>query len=201
MRWAGGEPVCPDGGCCESCKITTRRKFRCKACAHQCSVTSGTIFASRKLAFVDLRAAICIPVNAARGMAMVQLARDPARDLARQYKTAFVLAHKLRAAMTLEVQTGEVLAGHVKIDGACFGGHIRPAHHIANRVDRRRRAFQTGKRRVGVAMRGRDGCRLPVVAQTQAEGVALAKPHVDRLATMSAGEAPHWDLLHAGWNR
>ena len=196
MRWAGGEPVCPDCGCCESYKITTRRKFKCKACGHQFSVTSGTIFASRKMAFVDLLAAICITVNASKGVSMVQLSRD----LGCQYKTAFVLAHKLREAMALEVQTGEVLEGHVEIDGAYFGGHIRPANHIANRVDRRRRERQTGTRRVVVAMRERDGRTLPVVTETEAEGVALAKMHVDRLATMSADEASHWDMLHAGWN-
>lgn len=195
MRWADGEPVCPDCGCCESYKITTRRKFKCKACGHQFSVTSGTIFASRKMAFVDLLAAICITVNASKGVSMVQLSRD----LDCQYKTAFVLAHKLREAMALEVQTGELLDGHVEIDGAYFGGHIRPANHIANRVDRRRKENQTGTRRVVVAMRERDGRTLPIVTETEAEGVALAAQHVDRLATMSADEASHWDALHAGW--
>ena len=114
MRWADGEPVCPDCGCCEVYKITTRRKFKCKACYRQFSVTSGTIFASRKMAFVDLLAAICITVNASKGVSMIQLSRD----LDCQYKTAFVLSHKLREAMASQVQTGEVLNGHVEIDGA-----------------------------------------------------------------------------------
>jgi transposase-like protein len=124
MRWpeTNGEAVCPKCGHDEAYGITTRRKFKCKACHHQFSVTSGTIFASRKMAFVDLLAAICIIVNASKGVSMVQLSRD----LDCQYKTAFVLAHKLREAMAQEVHTGEVLAGHVEIDGAFFGGHIRP---------------------------------------------------------------------------
>ena len=124
MRWpeTDGEAVCPCCGFDEAYKITTRRKFKCKACHHQFSVTSGTIFASRKMDFVDLLAAICIIVNASKGVSMVQLSRD----LDCQYKTAFVLAHKLREAMALEVHTGEVLEGHVEIDGAYFGGHIRP---------------------------------------------------------------------------
>jgi hypothetical protein len=161
----------------------------------QFSVTSGTIFASRKLAFVDLLAAICITVNASKGVSMVQLSRD----LDCQYKTAFVLAHKLREAMAIEVQTGELLDGHVEIDGAYFGGHIRPANHIANRVDRRLKQHQNGRRRVVVAMRERDGRTLPIVTKTEAEGVELAKTHIDRLATMSADEASHWDELHSGW--
>ncbi len=68
MRWTDGVPVCPDCGCCETYTITTRRKFKCKACSRQFSVTSGTIFASRKMAFVDLLAAICITVNASKGV-------------------------------------------------------------------------------------------------------------------------------------
>lgn len=50
-RWpeTDGEPVCPRCDCAEAYDIPTRRKFKCKACHHQFSVTSGTIFASRKL--------------------------------------------------------------------------------------------------------------------------------------------------------
>lgn len=197
MRWpeTDGEAVCPRCGCCESYDIPTRRKFKCKGCGHQFSVTSGTIFASRKMAFVDLLAAICLIVNAAKGISMVQLSRD----LDCQYKTAFVLAHKLREAMALEVQTGEVLDGHVEVDGAYFGGHIRPENRKEDRIDRRLAQHQTGTRRVVVAFRERDGRVLPFVTKTEAEGVELAKAHVDRLATMSADEASHWDMLHAGW--
>ncbi len=127
---------------------------------------------------------------------MVQLSRD----LDCQYKAAFVLAHKLREAMAQEVHTGEVLADHVEIDGAYFGGHIRPANAKADRVDRRKKEHQTGKRRVVVAMREREGRTLPFVTMSEAEGVALANENVDRMATISADEASHWDLLHAGWN-
>ncbi len=197
MRWSetDGEAVCPRCGCCESYDIPTRRKFKCKGCGHQFSVTSGTVFASRKMAFVDLLAAICLIVNGAKGMSMVQLSRD----LDCQYKTAFVLAHKLREAMALEVHTGEVLDGIVEVDGAYFGGHIRPANRKEDRIDRRLAQYQTGTRRVVVALRERDGRVLPFVAKAEAEGVELAKQHVDRLATISADEASHWDLLHAGW--
>lgn len=198
MRWpeTNGEAVCPCCGHDEAYKITTRRKFKCKACHHQFSVTSGTIFASRKMGFVDLLAAICIIVNASKGVSMVQLSRD----LDCQYKTAFVLAHKLREAMAQEVHTGEVLTDHVEIDGAYFGGHIRPANAKADRIDRRKKEHQTGKRRVVVALREREGRTLPFVTMSEAEGIALANENVDCMATISADEASHWDLLHAGWN-
>lgn len=56
----GGEAFCPDCGCTEPYFIATRRKWKCRACGKQFSATSGTIFASCKMAFVDLLAAICI---------------------------------------------------------------------------------------------------------------------------------------------
>lgn len=198
MRWPGtdGEAVCPCCGFDEAYKITTRRKSKCKACHHQFSVTSGTIFASCKMDFVDLLAAICIIVNASKGVSMVQLSRD----LDCQYKTAFVLAHKLREAMAQEVHTGEVLEGHVEIDGAYFGGHIRPENAKADRKDRRLKRHQTGKRRVAIAMHGRKGRTLPFVGQSEAEGGALANENVSRMSTMSADEASHWDELHMGYH-
>ncbi len=69
MRWAEteGEPVCPRCGGLDAYTISTRRKFKCKACGHQFSVTSGTIFASRKMPFVALLAAIVISANAVKG--------------------------------------------------------------------------------------------------------------------------------------
>src|SRR3712207_3225791 len=59
IRWAatGGEPVCPRCDCAAVYAYSARRIWK-KACAHQFSVTSGTIFASRKLPIRDYLAAI-----------------------------------------------------------------------------------------------------------------------------------------------
>jgi len=196
IRWADtdGEPVCPKCGCMDAYAITTRRRFKCAACYCQFSVTSGTIFASRKMSFTDLLAAICIFVNAVKGLSALQLARD----LDCQYKTAFVLAHKLREALAAEID-GHTLDEHVEIDGAYFGGHIRPANIAENRVDRRLAIYQTGKRRVVVALRERKGRTLTFVTRSEADGVDIAKMFVDRDAIMYADEASHWDALHDGW--
>src|SRR3954468_7498455 len=120
LRWpeTEGEAVCPRCGCVETYDISTRRRFKCVGCEHQFSVTSGTIFASRKLSFTDLLAAIVIFVNGAKGVAALQLSRD----LNCQYKTAFVLSHKLREAMAREAQD-RTLSGTVEVDGAYFGGY------------------------------------------------------------------------------
>ncbi|MCY4579831.1 MAG: transposase, partial [Chloroflexi bacterium] len=47
LRWpdTDGAPVCPACGCLDIYDLTTRRRFKCAACHHQFSVTSGTIFA------------------------------------------------------------------------------------------------------------------------------------------------------------
>ncbi len=196
VRWpeTDGAPVCCRCGCLDAYEISTRRKFKCKGCKYQFSVTSGTIFASRKMAFTDLLAAICLVVNGAKGLSMVQISRD----LDCQYKTAFVLAHKIREAMA-SARPSAPLEGDVEVDGMYHGGHIRPANLKENRVDRRLAENQTGMRRVVVAFRQRKGRTLTFVARHEAEGVELAKRHVSRLAVMHADEASHWDHLHDGW--
>ncbi len=194
LRWpeTNGEPVCPRCGCLDAYSITSRRKFKCAGCQHQYSVTSGTILASRKMAFVDLLAAVCILVNAAKGISALQLARD----LDCQHKTAFVLAHKLREALASEAD-GAVLNGEVEIDGAYFGGHIRPANLKADRVDRRRAVNQNGKRRVVIALRQRKGRTLTFIGMHEPKGVEIARTVVAKGSTIVADEAAHWDVLPA----
>lgn len=194
VRWTDGEPVCPVCGCVEVYEISTRRKFKCAACYRQFSVTSGTIFASRKMAFMDLLAAICIFVNAVKGLSALQFSRD----LDVQYKTAFVLAHKLREALAAEV-ADEELEGEVEIDGAFFGGHIRPANRVEDRIDRRLAKHQTGTRRVVIALRERHGRTRTFVRHTEAEGVEIAAKIVSRKSVVYADEAGHWDRLHMDW--
>ena len=115
---------------------TISRAGRCGAarpeCGCQFSVTSGTIFASRKLSIRDYLAAIAIFTNGAKGHCALQLSRD----LDCQYKTAFVLAHKLREAMA-DQDKGTTVSGEVEIDGMYVGGYVKPANHKENRRDRR----------------------------------------------------------------
>lgn len=197
MRWADtdGEAVCPRCGCTESYSIATRRKFKCVGCHHQYSVTSGTIFASRKMSFTDLLAAIVIFVNGAKGVAALQLSRD----LDCQYKTAFVLTHKLREAMARE-QMGRELNGVVEIDGAYFGGYSKPENRKEDRKDRRLKANLTGKRQCVVVMRERNGKSLPLIVRNEGDAVPYVRDHVGTVATIMADEGAGWDALHAGWD-
>jgi transposase-like protein len=197
MRWhlTDGDAVCPRCGCTETYDISTRRRFKCMACHHQFSVTSGTIFASRKMSFTDLLAAIVIFVNGAKGIAALQLSRD----LDCQYKTAFVLTHKLREAMAIE-QANLRLDGIVEIDGAYFGGYVKPANEKSDRKDLRLTANQSGKRQCVVIMRERNGRSLPFIVAREGDAVPIVRDRVGTLATIYADEGTGWDDLHAGWD-
>lgn len=197
LRWpeTDGEAVCPRCGCLETYNITSRRKFKCVACYHQFSVTSGTIFASRKMNFTDLLAAIVIFVNGAKGVSALQVSRD----LDCQYKTAFVLSHKLREAMARE-QIGRTLNGVVEIDGGYFGGHVKPENRKEDRKDRRLKANTSGKRQCVVIMRERGGKSLSFVVRNEGDAVPFVRDHVGTLATIHADEGAGWDALHAGWD-
>lgn len=195
MRWPDGKAVCPRCGCCETYSITSRRRFKCVDCHHQFSVASGTIFASRKPSFTDLLAVIVIFVNGAKGVSALQVSRD----IDVQYKTAFVLSHKLREAMALEAQ-GRVLDGVVEVEGAYFGGYVKPANFKEARVDRRLVAHQTGKRQSVVVVRERGGDTNTFVGKSEAIGVAAVRNCVDASAIVHADEAPHWDVLHGKYD-
>lgn len=197
LRWpeTGGDAVCPRCGCLETYDIATRRRFKCVACYHQFSVTSGTIFASRKLSFTDLLAAITIFVNGAKGVAALQLSRD----LDVQYKTAFVLTHKLREAMTLAQSTVQ-LNGIVEIDGGWFGGHVRPENRKEDRKDRRLKEHRSDKRQCVVIMRERGGRSLPFIVANEGDACPIVRDRVGTLATIYADEGTGWDALHAGWD-
>lgn len=131
-------------------------------------------------------------MNASKGLSAVQLSRD----LDVQHKTAFVLMHKLREAMAAET-CDAVLSGTVELDGAAFGGHIRPANAREDRVDRRLLEHRSGKRRIVVALRQRGGRTLTRTFLREAEGVGFARARVAPGSIISADEVTHWDPLMA----
>ncbi len=194
IRWSAtdGQPVCPRCACAAVYSFKTRALWKCKACDHQFSVTSGTIFASRKLPIVTYLMAIAIFVNGAKGHSALQLSRD----LDCQYKTAFVLSHKLREAMSAEAASATV-SGTVEVDGAYFGGHVKPANHRENRRDRRLAVNQTGKRRVVVIARERQGRTLPFVFAAEGHALGVIGERIELGSIVHADEATHWDALHA----
>ena len=200
IRWpeTNGRPMCP---ACECDAVYDCRRpngaprWRCKRCRKDFSLTSGTLFAFHKLPLQIYLAAIVIFVNEVKGKSALALSRD----LGVQYKTAFVLAHKVREAMGAEIK-GAVIGGEgrtVEVDGCYIGGHVRPENRKEDRKDRRLSANQSGKRRVVVAIRERDGRTLTQVFENEAASVGFIKARVERGAVVHADESSAWNPLHA----
>ena len=123
------------------------------------------------------------------------------RDLGVQYKTSFVLAHKIREAMASEVRKTEIggPGKRAEVDGGYFGGYVKPANHRENRRDRRLRQNQSGKRKVVVVIRerGENGKTLPGVFRNEADALTFIRRQVPRETTLYADEAASWNELHA----
>jgi hypothetical protein len=193
-----GTPFCPKCGCIRIYAIPSRRTWECSACRKQFSVTSQTIFASRKLPIRTYLMAIAIFANSVKGHPALQLSRD----LDCQYKTAFVLSHKLREAMGSQVHNPDEpeLSGTVEVDGAYFGGHIKPENRKADRADRRLAEEQTGKRQVVVVAREVRGRTLPFIVPRESDAIPLIRAHVASGAIVHADESNAWERLHASYD-
>ena len=201
VRWPDGKAVCPHCECptvYECRRPSGALRFRCKACRKDFSVTSGTLFAFHKMPLRNYLAAIAIFINEVKGKSALALSRD----LDVQYKTAFVLAHKLREAMATELK-GMHVGGEgetVEIDGGYFGGYVKPANHRENRRDRRFMKNQSGKRQVVVVVKERGGRTLPAVFKAEADAMGFIIQRVNPVTKIMADEASSWNALHAGFD-
>jgi transposase-like protein len=200
IRWAdtNGAPVCPLCGGVDAydCRRPNgSARFRCRACKKDFTITSGTLFASHKLPLRIYLAAIAIFCNEVKGKSMLAMSRD----LGTSYKAAFVLCHKMREAMASEMK-GRILGGEGKVaevDGGFFGGYVKPANLLENRVDRRIPANQNGKRQCVVIIREREGNSLPAVFNSEAAAAKFIAAHIKPGTIVNADEASAWDKLGA----
>lgn len=207
LRWGSDDRItCP---CCGSVDrhwfIQTRRQWRCKGCQHTFSVTSGTVFAFHKLPLKAYLIAIAIFTNAVKGISALQLSRD----LDVQYKTAFVLAHKIRESLMVH-RDQSTLDGEVHLDGAYVNGHIRPKNKKADRVDRRlaenqrpdkRCVFVMREKGVASAAHATPGARRTLTFvlknENSADVLKLAGAFVAPGSILCADESSAYDPLHA----
>lgn len=200
IRWpeTNGQAVCSHCGSLtvyECRRPSGAPRWRCKDCGKDFSITSGTLFASHKLPLRGYLAAIAIFCNEVKGKSMLAMSRD----LGLSYKSAFVLAHKLREAMSEEMkhrQIGDNRA-EAEVDGAYFGGYVKPANKAEDRKDRRLRINQSGKRKVVVVIRERGGETLPGVFKSESEALSWVARRVRKGTVLHADEAASWNALHA----
>ena len=204
IRWAStdGKPVCPHCGCLNAYECRRPNgapRFRCRAkeCARDFLLTSGTLFAFHKMPLQTYLLAIAIFVNEVKGKSALALSRDLGAD----YKTSFVLTHKLHEAMAEEMK-GRVVGGEgraAEVNVGWFGGYVKPANLKEERVDRRRRMNQNGKRQAVIIVRERGGNSVPAVFKSESAALGFVKARIAKGTVLHADASPSWDDLHANF--
>jgi transposase-like protein len=120
VRW-------PEGFRCPRCDasvyglVCDRRlkRYQCRQCGHQATVSAGTIMQASKLPLTIWFLAFYLIGQAKTSISSLQLSRQ----LGVAYNTAWMLHSKIRHAMS-ERDNCYVLQGKVQIDDAYFGGEL-----------------------------------------------------------------------------
>lgn len=197
MRFAenAGQPFCPWCGHKEVYSIRTRRKWRCKSksCGRDFSATSDTVFASHKVSFQKLLLLLAYQSQVAKNLNAI----DMSCVLEVEYKAAFVWCHKIREAIGTE-QHRHMLRGDVEIDGAYYGGHVRPRNTQKLRVDRRKKSYRSDKRQCVVIMRERHGKSRAFVC-SEAAGARLVPKIIMPGSRIIADGDPCYNRLHGSF--
>ena len=116
QRW-GNDFFCPKCGNKEFWYLTKRRLFECRSCHFQTSVTAGTIFHKTRVPLMKWYWLIYHMAMDKVGVSISEMQRILGIG---QYRTAWLMAHKIREAMARrDEQYG--LAGVVEMDESFFG--------------------------------------------------------------------------------
>jgi transposase-like protein len=110
LRWPGGF-VCSACGLAEPAYRSSRARLMCRGCAHQSTVTAGTIFEKTRTPLRVWFAAAWYLTNQKQGVSALGLQRVLGLG---SYQTAWTLLHRLRRAMVRP--TREPLKGLVELD-------------------------------------------------------------------------------------
>jgi hypothetical protein len=135
----------------------------------------------------NLILAACIFVGGAKGISSLQLSRY----LGCQYKTSFVLAHKMREAM----QRPDLgLGGVVQVDGCTIGGH-RVAENAADESGKRRYWAKYENRRVVVVAREPFGNTKAFVGKKESDSLTALVETVAPDSRIHADGSKGWNGL------
>ncbi len=122
QRWEN-LPVCPYCSSTRSSKKLKEFRHSCHECGRSYSVLVGTIFESTKLPITKWFVAICLILNAKKGISSLQLARD----LKVNKNTAWYLQKRIRRAMQ---DNDSILQGIIEIDETYVGGSLTNKHYF-----------------------------------------------------------------------
>ena len=117
LRWGKGW-ACPACGHGRLCRAQGRAVYQCNRCKHQVGLTAGTVFHWTKLPLTTWFLAIYHLTQSKGGMSSVELARR----LGTRQPTAWLIKHKLMAAMAAREAEKPKLEGRVEVDDAYLGG-------------------------------------------------------------------------------
>lgn len=116
QRW-GNDFICPKCGNKEFWYLTARKLYECRNCHLQTSATAGTIFHKTRVPLLKWYWLIYHMAMAKVGVSISEMQRILGIG---QYRTAWLMAHKVRQAMVKrDEQYG--LAGLVEMDESFFG--------------------------------------------------------------------------------
>jgi len=116
QRW-GNKFICPRCGHTEFWYISKRKLFECRKCDFQTSVTSGTIFHRTRVSLLKWYWLIYHMAMDKVGVSISEMQRILGIG---QYRTAWLMAHKVRQAMAKRDERYG-LAGLVEMDESFFG--------------------------------------------------------------------------------
>lgn len=145
-RW--GNPDDINDVCCPFCGIRhhtyflqSRKRWTCKHCKRNFYITTNTAFAFHKLPLVDILLAISLFVNEVKGISAITMSRH----LNVNYKTAFVLCHKLREVL-FKTRDLSPLQDEIHEDGAWVNFTLRNTNFAKNRYKQRQKADKQGRK-------------------------------------------------------
>src|SRR5438045_6042085 len=94
--WQDGKPVCPHCAVIDDAyRFADGRRYKCKTCKKQFTVTVGTIFEGSHIPLQKWLMGIYLLLNHSKGISSVQLSKD----LAITQKSAWYMNHRLRFAL------------------------------------------------------------------------------------------------------
>jgi hypothetical protein len=192
VRWPGGF-TCPRCGHGEAWYIGTRKLLDCKGCRAQISLTAGTIFHKTRTPLVKWYWLLYRMATDKVGVSVAQMQRGLAIT---DYKTTWLMAHKVRKAMG-DRDAQYRLAGLIEMDDAFFG----PRGSKRGRGSERKQTVlcavalyrdRAGQERPGFA-------HMRVVADASAQTVAAFLDRLGSGATTEEGRQLLEAIRSDGW--
>lgn len=205
-RWGSKtHQTCSHCGVIDEHRFTpAQKRWRCRHCYKAFSVTSGTKLHAAKLPLQLMMGAFALFANAVKGISALQMSRD----LNVQYKTAFVLLHKIREMLDEQEDTG-LMGPEVELDVGWVCTAVRPENRKEDRPDRRLAENQNPNKCAVVVLRersvvpgaGATRTRTFIIeSENAADVLAILIANVQPGATIFTDEAPAYATLGARWN-